>query len=32
MPLERDEDIKTLLEEPRTNALNGASARPERPS
>lgn len=32
MPLTRDEDIKTLLEETRTIALIGASDRPDRPS
>jgi predicted CoA-binding protein len=32
MPLTRDEDIKTLLEETRTIALVGASDRPDRPS
>ena len=32
MPLERDEDIKALLEEVRTIAMIGASDRPDRPS
>jgi predicted CoA-binding protein len=32
MPLTRDEDIKTLLEETRTIAMVGASDRPDRPS
>ena len=32
MPLTRDEDIKTLLEETRTIAMIGASDRPDRPS
>jgi predicted CoA-binding protein len=32
MPLERDEDIKALLERVRTIALIGASDRPDRPS
>jgi hypothetical protein len=32
MPLERDEDIKALLEETRTIAMIGASDRPDRPS
>ena len=32
MPLERDEDIKALLEGARTIALIGASERPDRPS
>ncbi|AJP73787.1 CoA-binding protein [Sphingomonas hengshuiensis] len=32
MPLTRDEDIKTLLEEVRTIAMVGASDRPGRPS
>ena len=32
MPLERDEDIKALLESARTIALVGASDRPDRPS
>ena len=32
MPLARDEDIKTLLEETRTIAMIGASDRPDRPS
>ena len=32
MPLERDEDIKALLEGTRTIAMIGASDRPDRPS
>src|SRR3954462_2099559 len=32
MPLERDEDIKALLEQTRTIAMIGASDRPDRPS
>jgi len=32
MPLTRDEDIRTLLEETRTIAMIGASDRPDRPS
>src|SRR3954471_12672444 len=32
MPLTRDDDIRTLLEETRTIALVGASDRPDRPS
>ena len=32
MPLTRDEDIRTLLEETRTIAMLGASDRPNRPS
>lgn len=32
MPLERDDDIKALLEEVRTIAMIGASDRPDRPS
>ena len=32
MPLERDEDIKALLESVRTIAMVGASDRPDRPS